>query len=403
MSDTDNSLEKKRDETEKKIESTYSSSMGFLTSTARTVFWTTIYFAFGAIVLYCSKIGKANILPEENTCIPKIPDNKINFFINGVNSQKFKFNNSPANTKNFFLDIFRNYSNIKKGKSHFPLYAIALFESLILKNNLILNTIFTFFNDKLPELAIILLWPIMMGIIVSFLGIFDFVYFIYIWFTSISIFFTKEDPVSGDMISLGSTDKTSSYLWALLKAGVVLCVTTLALGIAPGIVSIILLSCLIGMLGYQGKLETKTGFDKELSVGSFIIETFKFFKVSIMVILSIIITSNAFTNLGVLAGLFAIIVILLIKFDYISIGLFKPIVPDFVTKRTDDCNPNEKGKRRDTPPCDNLSVNACTMSGGGGKTKKNPKGYMEILFDDITGKTHKDLMRQINSLHRSSF
>jgi hypothetical protein len=43
------------------------------------------------------------------------------------------------------------------------------------------------------------------------------------------------------------------------------------------------------------------------------------------------------------------------------------------------------------------------MSGGGGKTKKNPKGYMETLFDDITGKTHKDLMRQINSLHRSSF
>jgi hypothetical protein len=403
MSDTDNPLEKKRDETEKKIESTYSSSIGFLTSTARTVFWTTIYFAFGAIVLYCSKIGKANVMPEENTCIPKIPDNKINFFINGVNSQKFKFNNSPANTKNFFLDIFRRYSSIKKGKSHLPLFTIALFESLILKNNLILNTTFTFLNDKLPELGIILIWPIILGIIVSFLGIFDFVYFIYLWLTNLSIFFTKEDPVSGNMISLGSTDKTSSFIWGFLKSLLILSLTILVLGIAPGICSIILLSCLIGMIGYQGKLETKTGFDKELSVGSFIIETFKFFKVSIMVILSIIITFNAFTYLGVLAGLLAVIIILLIKFDYISIGLFKSIVPDFVTKRTDDCNPNEIGKRRNTPPCDNLSVNACTMSGGGGKTKKNPKGYMETLFDDITGKTHKDLMRQINSLHRSSF
>ena len=121
-----------------------------------------------------------------------------------------------------------------------------------------------------------------------------------------------------------------------------------------------------------------------------------------MVILSIIITSNAFTNLGALAGLFAIIVILLIKFDYISIGLFKPIVPDFVSKRTDDCNPNETGKRRDTPPCDNLSINACSMSGGGGRTNKNPKGYVEKFFDDVTGKTHKDLMRQINSLKRLS-
>jgi hypothetical protein len=402
MSATESELEKKKKSTETQVESVYASSMGFLTSTARTVFWTTLYFALGAIVLYCSKIGKANLLPEENTCIPKIPDNKINVFIDGGNSQKFKFNNSPANTKNFFLDIFRDYSTKKKGKSHFPLYGIALFESLILKNNMILNTAFTFFNDKFSESVIVLFGPIMLGIIISFLGIIDCFYFLYVWFTSLSIFFTKEDPVSGDMISLDSNDKTSSYLWALVKAVIVLCFTTVALGVAPGIVSIVLLSCLIGMIGYQAKLQTKTGFDKELSVGSFIIEAFKAFKVSIMIVLSIIVTSHAFDSLGALAGIFAIIVILLIKFDVISIGLFKPIVPDFVSPRTDDCNPNATAPRRDTPACDNLSGNACSGQSGGGKTRKVTKGYLEKLFDDVTGKTHKDLMRQINSLKRLS-
>lgn len=406
MSTAEKSLEDIRKEKEQKVESgvksVYASSMGFLTSTAKTVFWTTLYFALGAIVLYCSKIGKANILPEENTCIPKIPGNEINVFIEGGNSQKFKFNNSPANTKNFFLDMFRNYSNKKKGKSQFPLYGISLFESLILKNNMILNTVFTFFNDKFSESIIILIGPILLGIIVSFLGIIDCFYFLYIWFTSLSIFFKKEDPVSGDMISLDSNDKTSSYFWALCKAVIVLCFTTIALGLAPGIVSIVLLSCLIGMIGYQGKLRTKTGFDKELSVGSFIIEAFKFFKVGIMIILSIIVTINAFTNLGALAGIFAIVVMLLIKFDIISIGLFKPIVPDFISKRTDDCDPNVAGQKGVTPSCDNLTGNACSGQSGGGKSKKVNKGYLEQFLDDVTGKTHKDLMRQINSLKRLS-
>jgi hypothetical protein len=406
MSTAEKSLEDIRKEKEQQVESgvktVYVSSMGFLTSTAKTVFWTTLYFALGAIVLYCSKIGKANILPEENTCIPKIPGNEINVFIEGGNSQKFKFNNSPANTKNFFLDMFRNYSNKKKGKSQFPLYGIALFESLILKNNMILNTVFTFFNDKFSESIIILIGPILLGIIVSFLGIIDCFYFLYIWFTSLSIFFKKEDPVSGDMISLDSNDKTSSYFWALCKAVIVLCFTTIALGLAPGIVSIVLLSCLIGMIGYQGKLRTKVGFDKELSVGSFIIETFKFFKVGIMIILSIIVTINAFDNLGALAGIFAIVVILLIKFDIISIGLFKPIVPDFISKRTDDCDPNVAGQKGVTPACDNLTGNACSGQSGGGKKRKVTQGYLEQFLDDVTGKTHKDLMRQINSLKRLS-
>ena len=101
MPDAEISIDQKRKETENQVESgvktVYSSSMGFLTSTAKAVFWTSFYFALGAIVLYCSKIGKANILPEENTCIPKIPGNEINIFIDKTNntSQKFKFNNSP--------------------------------------------------------------------------------------------------------------------------------------------------------------------------------------------------------------------------------------------------------------------------------------------------------------------
>lgn len=395
-------LDDRKNKVESQVKTMYTSSMDFLTSTAKSVFWTTLYFALGAIILYCSKIGKANILPVANDCIPKIPQNEINMFTNGENSQKFKFTNSPANTKNFLLDMFRGYKTQKKGKGHFSLYGIALFESLILKNNMILNSTFTFFNDKFSESFIILLGPIMLAIIVSFLGVIDCFYFLFVWFSSLSIFFTKEDNVSGDMVGLDSTDKTSKYLWSLFKAIIVLCFTTMALGLAPFIVSIVLLSCLIGMFGYQGKLQTKTGFDKELSVGSFIIEGLKFFKVGMMIIFSIIITSNAFTNLGALAGLFAIVTILLIKFDFISIGLFKPIVPDFVSPRTDDCNPGVTAQPVDTPACDNLSGNACSGQSGGGKQsgsrRKVSKGYVEQFLDDVTGKTHKDLMRQIHRL-----
>jgi len=400
MTDT-TAIDDRRNVAEKKVENIASSSFNFIKKTSKSVFYLMVYFACGSILLYCSKIGKANVLPEVNDCIPKIPDNIFNVFSTKVNSQKIKFNDNPANTKNLFLDIFRTYTNKKEGKDTFVLYFISLFESIILNNNIFFNLVFSSFNDYFSESVIVFFGPIILSILIPLLGCFDCIYFMYLWIVGITIFFTKEDYTTGKMKGFDKDNKLSSYVFALIKAVLCLCTISVALGLAPVVVPVLILMSLFGMIGYKGKFQTgENVFNKDLSAGSFIIESFKFYKVQIMAIISLIITVNAFVILGGIAGLFALIVILLIKFDYLKIDIFNPNVPDFESPKIDDCNPNVIPEVKDTPPCNNLPGNACNnKKQSGGSSMK--KGQFENFVDNITGKSQKDLNKLLKRLNQS--
>ena len=103
------------------------------------------------------------------------------------------------------------------------------------------------------------------------------------------------------------------------------------------------------------------------------------------------------------AGCFALalIVILLIKFDFLKIDIFNPTVPDFVSPIIDDCNPNVIPEVKDTPDCNNFAGNACNnKKQSGGSSMK--KGQFENFVDNITGKSQKDLNKLLRRLNQSN-
>jgi hypothetical protein len=60
---------------------------------------------------------------------------------------------------------------------------------------------------------------------------------------------------------------------------------------------------------------------KVVGIGQIIIDVFKYYKVTFMAIISFLLTINTFTNLGFVAGIFVVIVIILILFDNSHIGI----------------------------------------------------------------------------------
>ena len=414
MTDAEKLVDQRRKETEEQLESgvktVYSSSMGFLISTGKALFWIILYFTIGSILIYCSKTGSLN-LSENNTCIPTMPTHEIDVFIHDKISQKFKLDDSDHNKKRVFLDMFRNYMNKPKGKSNFFIYIISILEPIMLLNNQWLN--FTFSNilyKNFSELWILLFGPIILTISAAVLLIGDSLYIALLWLFSLAVFFKKEDD-TGKMVWLsGSKEIIMKGTVALFSIGVVFAVTIIlfliSLGgtaIFLGLIPALILSSLFGIAMYKGKFKTgENKFDKDLSVGSIIIESFKFFKVKIMILLSIVVTVNAFTNLGAIAGLFAVVVILLIAYKFIDIGLFEKIPAGYETPLSKDCNPSKLPPVQTTPDCGKPGE-PCKQSGGGKQSGGIPKrkvtqGYLEQFFDDVTGKTHKDLMRQIHRL-----
>jgi len=400
MSGTEDSeLEKKKNQGEQQVKSIYISSMGFLTSTAKTVFWITLYFAIGAIVLYCSKIGHLH-LNEQTTCIKPIPDESMNVFIHNKKSKNLKFDDTATNKKNIFLDMFRNYKSTK-GQNNIVFYAIQIFEWIMIHNNKFFNFVFSSLGTYGSENAILILGPFVLGICAFLLWISNCGCIAVLSLYHLPVLFKKESEGTFTWPS-EFKDKIWSFMFGVLNLGLVgfimfwlIILTFGGAGIIFGFVPLLILTSIMGLATHTSKFKTTPdNYDDKVSIGSFIIETFKFFKVPIMIVLSIIITMNALLNLGVLAGIFALFVILLIAYDFINIGLFQKIDIGYIEDISTIIS--------ETSPTTNVPICPDPVStiAGGSKKKVNghSKGYLEKFMDDVSGKTHKDLMRQIHRL-----
>jgi hypothetical protein len=73
-------------------------------------------------------------------------------------------------------------------------------------------------------------------------------------------------------------------------------------------------------LGYKGEIDSK-----KVTILTIIKDVFKYYKVTMSVIFSIMIVISAFGNLGTLPGVFSILTVLLIYFNFIPINVFEPI------------------------------------------------------------------------------
>ena len=290
-----------------------------------------IYFSISSYVLYACKIAQSNVLPTDTNCSPYTdnePDIKSietnifkTLFSDPALSMKLNIPYDKYNTKNTILDTLRKYKN--SPSSYFLVnYFISIFEALVAKNFVIFNYIFNVLN-QIPEFIIVLFGPIILSFITPFVGLFDSVYvFFYLWFYNMSWFFKKNTnaeakgkPIWEDVTIV----EPFSYTGAIC---LVFLFTFLLFVTAPYIwfsfISIFFV--LFTMLSYKGKMN-----QKEANIFTIFLNILKFYKIFIISIICFFVTTSAFVNLGIVPGLFSLLVLGCIYFNVIPINLFAPI------------------------------------------------------------------------------
>jgi len=328
-------------ELDKKKEATTSSSTSanksiknigsFLISVLITILLIVGYFIIGSIVLYECKLAQSNILPTSLECypytetLPEIQKVLTNIFITNTEPQesvKLSFPFDKYNSKNVILDMFRKYK--QHPKSNFLInYIIAILEGLINYSNNALTSFFNLLNGA-PEIVIVLFGPILSVIYFGLAPIIGFFVFIYYYFVEMKWFFkenTNTNVNSKPVWSDVNLFETTSYASALFLVFVFFILFWILLFTLTPMLSIgVFYMCLLMSFGYKSEID-----NKKASIFTVIQEMFKHYKVTMTTIFSIMVVISAFSNLGAISGVFSILTVLLIYFNFIPINIFESI------------------------------------------------------------------------------
>jgi len=345
-----------------------------------------IYFSISSYVLYACKIAQSNVLPTDINCSP-YTDNEPDIKSIETNIFKTIFSDPPLsmklnipydkyNSKNTILDTLRKYKD--SSSSYFLVnYFISIFEALVSKNFAIFNYIFNVLN-QIPEVIIVLFGPLILSFIAPFVGLFDSVYvFFYLWFYNMSWFFKKNTnpeakgkPVWEDVTIV----EPISYSCAI---ALVILFTILLFATAPYIwfsfISVFFV--LFTMISYKGKMN-----QKDVNIFNIFLDILKFYKIFIISIICFFVTTSAFVNLGIVPGLFSLVVLGCIYFNVIPINLFAPINETNLTSIVSD---------------EQALKDSCTSQNSSSQdTKKAKHGFLyNTIFGEQTGGIGKQLKK----------
>lgn len=315
--------------------------VSFMKSTFSNLLNILVYFTISSFVLYNCKLAQSNILPTDIDCYPyaeskpiikKIESNIFETWTSPQQSMKISFDiNDDSNSKFVFLDLLLKYK-IDPTAGSMTNYLIEIMESLFCFNYSCINVILNLLNNA-PEILSVMMGPIITIFIISILTFLNFFYLIYLWFSKMSWFFKQNTNknVDGQQKWENITFADPSIWLSIAKVigFFILFIILSCLGLSTIIPIFIILSCLFSSLGYKAEIN-----NKKISVFTITKDLFKYYKVTIMTIFSILVTKSAFSKLGTNQGIFSIIVLLLINFGVISIGIFKPINPENLSALT---------------------------------------------------------------------
>ena len=329
-SDTSAIDEKKEDS--KNINKDYVTNMKSFVSSVISIFIVLIiYFTLSSLILFGCKLAQSNVLPTESNCYPyteekptiyPIDINIFTTFFEPQMSMKMNFPYNGYNSSNKLLDMFRDYRN--DPKSHFLAnYFISIIESLAQFNYSAFNSILNMLNG-IPETLMILFGPLLFGIVSAIVLLCDNIYLIYLWFANMGWFFksnTNYSASGGPKWEDTTWTTPINYciaIWLVIIFGIGFLFTMPVFFF----LSFILMGWLIlSSLTFKAEMN-----DKIFTLGTLILDVFKYHKVLILSIFILFIISSAFSNLGTTSGIFSIITLGLIYFGIISIDLFNPIV-----------------------------------------------------------------------------
>lgn len=334
MSDTTNDTsaidDKKNDSSSSDSTNFASDVVSFITTIISIFIVVLLYFSGSSLILYVCKLAQSNILPTEENCYPyteskpTVQPIKINIFTTFTDpemSMKMEFPYDDFNSSNKALDMFRKYKN--KPNSHFLAnYFISIVEQLMNFNYSAINTVMNTLNG-LPEMLLVWLGPIIVGFLFAIMSIINLLYTVYLWFANMNWFFKTNVNDTGDgMPKWEEVTLTSPVDWGLGVGLVILFAVLFLLGF--GLISLIpffiLCYCCLTCLFYKSMLN-----GKKSSALTVIKDLLKYYKLTIVGIISFFVVSLAFSKLGLVPGIFSIITLGLIYWGILAIDLFKPI------------------------------------------------------------------------------
>jgi len=307
-----------------------SSIQSFLVSLITIILIILLYFSSSSLILFVCKLAQTNILPTESNCVPyedavpniqPIKTNIFTTFTDPEMSMKLEIPYDSKNTKNIMLDMFKEYKD-KPSSNPLANYFISITESLLQFDYSTINTIMNFLNS-MPEALIIGLGPIIVAFLFAFGVLINGLYFIYLWFANMYWFFKKNTNESGDGKPKWSNVTILTRIdWWIAIGLVILFIIIFFIGfpLISFIPFVALFYSCFSCLFYKGSLNGKS-----ITSFSLIIEVLKYYKITIVSIISLFVVSLAFSNLGTIPGIFSIITLGLIYWGIISINIFKPI------------------------------------------------------------------------------
>lgn len=314
-----------------------------------------VYFGFSGALLYTCKLGQSNILPTDSKCEPytdyklefPLKEKQINIFtdtfINPKNSMKLSFPHDEFNLSNKLLDMFRDYKN--EPESNFLAnYFISIAEALIQFFYVCINFTLNMMN-QLPEVVIILFGIPIVSIISSILLIVSNLYVVFLWFANMKWFFksnenNKSGPPKWEDVPLISFNFCIAC-WLVI---IFFIIFFFGLGFFPFITSILWSYCSLSCLSYKSVFNGNTA-----GVFTIIQDVFKYYKVTIMTIFSLIVVSNALATLGPIPGVFSLITILLIYFGLFGISIYKPVDMEIYKEKLSPVTDYEQAIKRCKP------------------------------------------------------
>ena len=335
MSDTTNdtsAIDEKKEQDASTSSTDYISNIGgFITSLIASVILILLYFSSSGLILFICKLAQTNILPTESNCAPytnnlpnieKIKTNIFTTFTEPEMSMKLEIPNNEGNSNHKIIDMFKDYRE-KPNSNFLANYLISIVESLMQFDYSFINTTMNFLNS-LPEVVIIGLGPIITSFLFAVGVLLNGLYFIYLWFASMYWFFKTNKNVSGE----GKPDwedvlLTSPIDWSSGVGLVILFLIVFIVGFPLlSIIPFVILSyCFFSCIFYKGVLN-----GKNISSFSIIKEVLKYYKVTIVSIISFFVILLAFSKLGTVSGIFSMVTILLIYFGLIGFNIFNPII-----------------------------------------------------------------------------
>ena len=337
MSDNTSAIDDKKNDKSKSDSANFSSDIfSFITTFILLILVILLYFSGSGLLLFVCKLAQSNILPTEEHCYPytenkptiqPIKSNIFPTFTDPEMSMKMEFPYDDFNSSNKALDMFREYKN--KSSSHFLAnYFISIIEHLLQFNYSSINTIMNTLNG-LPEMVSVLVGPIIVGVLFAIMTILNVLYTIYLWFANMGWFFrTNTNNTSNGLPDWKDITVLSPVDWGF-GVGLVILFTILffiGFGCIPVLSFFALSYCSLTCLFYKGMLN-----NKKATALTIIKEVLKYYKLTIVSIISFFVISLAFSKLGTGPGIFSIITVVLIYCGILSIDLFKPIIETNLT------------------------------------------------------------------------